>query len=68
MDNIEQEKLNLSKEDWDLLIKKLSSIVSKAATLSDRSKLTERKDRLRKAEQIKEKALECLDIIKTKTP
>ena len=58
----EQEKLNLPKEDWDLLVKKLSSIVSKAALME----INNPHQTTHKAKQIKEKALECLDIIKTK--
>jgi hypothetical protein len=61
----EQEKLTLSKEDWDLLVKKLGSIISKAAKmelLRSNSSTT----RIRPHSQIKDKALECLDIIKYK--
>lgn len=61
----EQEKLTLSKEDWDLLIKKLSSIVSKAVKLKKESQWVPSRTN-KSVEQIQDKALECLDIIKHK--
>lgn len=57
-----QENINLPKEDWDKLVKKLSSIVSKAARLE----INNPHQTVQKAKQIKIKALECLDIIKYK--
>ncbi len=59
MEKTEQEKLVLSKEDWDKLVKKLSSIVSKAALMESNNP----HQTVQKAKQIKIKALECLDII-----
>jgi len=62
---MEQEKMVLSKEDWDKLVKKLSSIVSKAAKMETMSKHPTLYKK--QGEQIKIKALECLDIVKYKT-
>jgi len=58
----EQKNVTLPKEDWDLLVKKLSSIVSKAAKMESNNP----HQTVHKAKQIKEKALECLDIVKYK--
>ena len=60
---IQKEGLTLPNYEWDLLVKKLSSIVSKAAKmelLRSNSSAT----KIRPHSQIKDKALECLDIIK----
>jgi len=57
----EQEKMVLPKEDWDKLVKKLGSIVSKAAKMETMSKHPTLYKK--QGEQIKIKALECLDII-----
>ncbi len=54
-----QENINLPKEDWDKLVKKLSSIVNKAALMESNNP----HQTTHKAKQIKIKALECLDII-----
>ena len=59
----EQEKLVLDNYEWDLLIKKLSSILSKSEILLRTDNVNVKKV---KTEQIKEKTLECLDIIKYK--
>ena len=61
----EQEKIVLSKEDWDLLVKKLGSIISKSAKM-EAMKSNSSTTGISKPSQIKEKALECLDIIKYK--
>ncbi len=61
----EQEKLTLSKEDWDLLVKKLGSIISKSAKM-EAMRPNSSTTRISQPSQIKEKALECLDIIKHK--
>ena len=58
----EHEKLVLSKEDWDLLVKKLGSIVNKA-TKMELLRSNSSTTRIRPHSQIKDKALECLDII-----
>ena len=59
----EQEKLILDNYEWDLLIKQLSSIVSKSEILLRTDNVNVKKV---KTEQIKEKALECLNIVKYK--
>lgn len=59
----EQEKLILDNYKWDLLIKQLSSIVSKSEILLRTDNVNVKKV---KTEQIKEKALECLNIVKYK--
>jgi len=61
----EQEKLVLPKEDWDLLVKKLSSIVSKAVKLKKESQWVPSRTH-KSVEQIQDKAIECLDIINYK--
>jgi len=57
-------KLVLTNKEWDLLIKKLSSIVSKANILIE--KPLSPRVRVAKTEQILDKALECLEVIKYK--
>ena len=57
----EQEKLVITNYEWDLLVKKLSSIVSKAAKMETMSKHPTLYKK--QGEQIKIKALACLDII-----
>lgn len=54
----------MEKEQRDLLIKHISSIVSKANILIERP--LSPKARIAKTEQILDKALECFDIIKHK--
>ena len=58
----EQEKLVLSKEEWDKLIKKISSMVNKAIKIEEH----ECPKTALKGKRIKEMGLECLDIIKYK--
>lgn len=58
----EQKKLSLSNKEWNILIKKISSIVNKAIILENTVPPQVKK----KIEQIKEKGLECLTIIKYK--
>ena len=60
----EQEKLVLTNYEWDLLVKHISSIVSKANILIERP--LSPKASIAKTEQILDKALECFDIIKYK--
>jgi len=57
-------KLVLTNKEWDLLIKKLSSIVSKANILIE--KPLSPRVRVAKTEQILDKALECLEVVKYK--
>jgi hypothetical protein len=59
--NKEQEKLVLTNYEWDLLIKKLSSILSKARIIQEG-----RDSKIKKSKEITQKALECLDLIKYK--
>ena len=61
----EQKKLTLSKEDWDLLVKKLSSIVNKA-TKMELLRSNSSTTRISQPSQIKEKALECIELINHK--
>ena len=61
---MKQKELTLINKDWDLLIKKLSSIVSKANILIE--KPLSPRVRLSKTEQILDKALECLEVVKYK--
>ena len=59
----EQKKLTLSNYEWALLIKQLSSIVSKSKILL---KNPSPEETVIKTEQILDKATECLEIIKYK--
>jgi len=59
----EQKKLTLSNYEWALLIKQLSSIVSKSKILLKNPRPEET---VIKTEQILDKATECLEIIKYK--
>ena len=61
----EQEKITLSKADWDKLVKKLSSIVSKAAKM-EAMRPNSSTTRISQPSQIKEKALECIELINHK--
>ena len=58
----EQEKLVLNNYEWDLLVKKLSSIVNKVGKMESNNP----HQTTHKAKQIKIKALECLEIVKYK--
>tara|TARA_R110001592_G_scaffold63800_1_gene195738 strand:- start:6417 stop:6614 length:198 start_codon:yes stop_codon:yes gene_type:complete len=58
-------KLELTTEEWDLLAKNLSSIINKSVILIE--KPLSPKSRVSKTEQLKDKALECFDIIRHKT-
>jgi hypothetical protein len=59
----EQEKLVLDNYEWDLLVKQLSSIVSKSKILLKNPRPEET---VVKIEQILNKAMKCLEIIKYK--
>ena len=58
----EFKKLELTIEEWDLLAKNLSSIINKAVILTE--KPLSPNSRIAKTKQIKDKALECFDIIR----
>lgn len=73
---MKMENINLPKEDWDKLVKKLRSIVVKAElmelstsphTLSSYKEVCNPHQTIQKAKQIKIKTLECLDILNQKT-
>ena len=55
-------KLELTTEEWDLLAKNLSSIINKSVILIE--KPLSPNSRVSKTEQLKDKALECFDIIR----
>ena len=55
-------KLELTTEEWDLLAKNLSSIISKSIILIE--KPLSPNSRVVKTKQLKDKALECFDIIR----
>lgn len=59
----EQKKLTLSNYEWTLLIKQISSILSKSKILLKNPRPEET---VIKTEQILDKARECLEIIKYK--
>lgn len=59
----EQEKLVLDNYEWDLLVKQLSSIVNKSKILLKNPRPEET---VVKIEQILNKAMKCLEIIKYK--
>jgi tRNA C32,U32 (ribose-2'-O)-methylase TrmJ len=60
----EQEKLVLTNKEWDLLIKHLSSILSKTKYLKDKKSSANLRNV--KTDQIIDKTFECLKIIKYK--
>ena len=60
----EQEKLVLTNYEWDLLVKHLSSILSKTKYLKNKNSSANLRDV--KTEQIIDKTFECLKIIKYK--
>lgn len=61
-----KKELTLSSSEWNLLIKKLGSILSKTEILLRTDAPVTANTRKIKTEQIKQKALECFDIIKPK--
>ncbi len=57
-------KLELTTEEWDMLAKNLSSIINKSVILIE--KPLSPNSRITKTNQLKDKALECFDIIRHK--